>query len=672
MRRGYAEGAAFLVALAASACTVELSRSESADIVKNQCTSDADCRGGSCFTGGVCVANQGTLSSLLFEITPPATSPIPGIGGARFLKMQHELSLSSEQHLLNMDVSATVHGYFSSPCQFEATLTPEEQSYGLPGVNYVARTSPAEPGTCRPKGNTSGTQELVVNVPPGKYGVYLRPSSSAVATGDAGVVTCDAVPVALGPLEAKPGISCVTLAIPATQTLDVQIPWAATSPSLAGWNVDIVHPITGQALSRRNKLEGELQPLANGTGYRLDVEYSPAVAVGAMNAKQEVLRLSPPAPGDGPVVQLSLLALVNSSPVGSSAAQKGPQKAILPSNMGPFPNKVHLVGGVFDAQSLPKENPVPSTLTFTATKLDGLPDGVPATFVTTLMVGDDGKIAVDLLPGVYRVRVVPAVNPDSEVRWAAQETIWIVRESDGALQAGRTIDVLRAATVIGQAGSGMGGWLAGAGVQMLPGSVGMRRCSDRDASTCASQPISALDVALAEGAFIPRSAAAVTRHDGAFTVRDVDCGDCSAQRGANALFDVTVRPADGSRLPWIVHPGVVVSESSERDLGGLQTTLPIVQRGTVQVLQENTDHPTMAAKPIPLPGTLISAYLLRDASGAPIFDPTGLPSCATGTYSGSDTGGRCIRSALKVAQTFAAAEGKYELVLPAAIDAAAP
>jgi hypothetical protein len=665
MRRGYAEGAAFLIALAASACTVDLSRSESADIVKNQCTSDADCRGGSCFTGGVCVANQGTLSSLLFEITPPAASPIPGIGGARFLKMQNELSLSSEQHLLNMDVSATVHGYFSSPCQFEATLTPEEQSYGLQGVNYVTRTVLAQAGTCRPQGKTSGTQELVVNVPPGRYSVYLRPVSSSVTTGDAGVAACgDAVPAALGVIDAKSGISCLTLGIPGTQTLEVQLPWAASSPGLDGWGVDIVHPITGQALSRRKTLGGRLVPLDNGaSGYRLDIDYSPAAAVGAMNAKQEVLRLSPPAPGDGPVIQLSLLALVNSSP-------KGVQKAILPPNMGPFPTTVHLVGGVFDAQSLPKENPVPSTLTFTATKLDGLPDGVPATFVTTSMVGDDGELTVDLLPGTYRVRVVPTVDPNSEVRWAAQETIWKVRESDGATQAGRPFDVLRAATIIGVARSGLGGPLGGAGVQMLPGSVGMRRCSGHDASTCASQPISALDVALAEGAFVPRSTAAVTRHDGAFTVRDVDCGDCVSARGAGALYDVTVRPADGSRLPWIVHPGVLVSASAEYDLA-LQTTLPIVQRGTVQVLQENVVDPTKAPKPIPLPGTLISAYLLRDASGTPIFDPTGLPSCATGTYSGSDTGARCIRSALKVAQTFAAADGKYELVLPAAIDDAA-
>src|SRR5206468_23119 len=103
-------------------------------------------------------------------------------------------------------------------------------------------------------------------------------------------------------------------------------------------------------------------------------------------AQQELLRLSPPSPGDGPVIQLTLLTLIASSAVPSSGAQKGVQKAILPQ-MEPFPKKVHVEGAVYDALDFDsgKQTPVPSTVTFRATALDTIADGVFASFSTTAM-----------------------------------------------------------------------------------------------------------------------------------------------------------------------------------------------------------------------------------------------------------------------------------------------
>src|SRR5262249_15668357 len=147
-------------------------------------------------------------------------------------------------------------------------------------------------------------------------------------------------------IDAKPGISCQTLLLPAEQTLDVQLPWRATAPSLSKWKVDILHPVSGQVLSRSIKL-GKVQQLDNGEGYRTTVKYWPAPAARSPNAQQELLRLSPPSPGDGPVIQLSLLTLIASSPIATSGAQKGVQTAILPQ-MGPFPNTVHIESAVYD------------------------------------------------------------------------------------------------------------------------------------------------------------------------------------------------------------------------------------------------------------------------------------------------------------------------------------
>jgi hypothetical protein len=612
----------------------------------------------------------------LFELIPPTSTPT--IGGARFLQMEKELSRSSEQHELNLPIVSTVHGYFSSKCQFEATLTPEQQSYGLSASSFVVRTAPvvsSSRSSCpqgRPEALVTDAQELAVNVPQGTYSVYLRPVSGVAAAADAGAGTCDAIPAALLPIEVKPGISpCVTLALPAPQKLDVQIPWPEAAPKLDGWTVDIVHPTTGQLLSRSARLGKTLAPIDSGRGYQLSVDYSPLPLAGAANSRQELFRLSPPPlaanskPGaspQGPVIQLGLAALVASSPVD----QKGVQKALVPA-LGPFPRTVRVASSVFDDvdfsdASVQRETPVPGTLTFTATKLDALPDGVFASFTSTAVVGDDGQVVVDLLPGKYRVRIVPSFDPVSDRHFAAQETIWSVGASDAATQAGRVIRVKRASSIVGRAVSVLGGTIDGAAVQALPGSVGTRQCTDPQDSTCTSQPVGVLERALAEAGFVPRSAAAVTHGGGKFTVQDIDCGDCDS---SGAIFDVTVQPADGSRLPWAIRPGIVVASSAPYDLQDVQTPLPIIQRGTVQVPQAAPNPP------IPVPGTLISAYLLRDASGAPIFDPTGLPSCATGTYTGTEGSSQCIRSALQVAETRADAQGNYELVLPASIDAVA-
>src|SRR5262249_42445968 len=145
-----------------------------------------------------------------------------------------------------------------------------------------------------------------------------------------------------------------------------------------------------------------------------------------------------------------------------------------------------------------------------------------------------------------------------------------------------------------------------------------------------------LEVSLAEDAFVPRTQAAVTKSDGNFSLSDVDCGGC-APDAPHALFDLAVQPPDGARLPWFLEPGLSVS--AMQDVGILKATLPIVQRGTVQL-------PIMGQEPTPVPATLIRAFLLRDATGAPVSDPEGMPNCSSGTYSGTANPTRCIRSVL--------------------------
>src|SRR6201999_3240044 len=102
-----------VAATASPGCTVNLSKSEAADIVKNQCTTSSDCGGdGECFpspTGaGVCVAHQGSLPSLLMQITPSGT--------VRTLQPETELDRSNEQHDLDVAGVSTVRGYIRTSC----------------------------------------------------------------------------------------------------------------------------------------------------------------------------------------------------------------------------------------------------------------------------------------------------------------------------------------------------------------------------------------------------------------------------------------------------------------------------------------------------------------------------------------------------------------------------
>jgi hypothetical protein len=138
---------------------------------------------------------------------------------------------------------------------------------------------------------------------------------------------------------------------------------------------------------------------------------------------------------------------------------------------------------------------------------------------------------------------------------------------------------------------------------------------------------------------------------------EVDCGGCGA--GAPAYFDFSARTQDGSRFPWLVRTGVAVE--SDLDMGQLALPLPIVQQGVVDI----PNGP--AEKPTPVAGALITAYVLRNDLGAYVQDPTGIKSC-TSVESKPQPGARCIRAVLQVAETSAANDGSFELVLPSSIE----
>jgi hypothetical protein len=318
-----------------------------------------------------------------------------------------------------------------------------------------------------------------------------------------------------------------------------------------------------------------------------------------------------------------------------------------------------------------------------ATKVPDVPAGIFATFSTEATVGPSGRFDAEVLPGDYRVRVVPRTG----LGLAALETSLAVRcvpdpmdparcASIGApramvdggppLDAGKTLLVPRAATVRGSVAVGFGGGkIDDVTVQALPAAFGKRACVLADGGLDAGGPdagcpvskVSVLDIALGEGGFVPRAASATTVGS-SFTMTEVDCGGCG--QGPPAYFDMSVRTLDGSRFPWSVRTGVAVE--SDLDLGPLALPLPIVQQGVVDIPNGPTEKPT------PVAGALITAYVIRNDLGAYVQDPSGLKSCRSVESGPQQPGVRCIRSVVQVAEARAANDGSFELVLPSSIE----
>ncbi len=650
-----------MVALIPLACSVSLVKQDKGGVSSNTCASDSDCSGGVC-SAGTCVAYQGLLSTLLLEITPPTTAP--GVGGVPFLQVSENVVHSNEDFEIDLPATgvSTVHGFVSgskgcagagSTLPATVTLTPQEQAYGLPTVSYVATTLLGSVSTAcigQFPLTVAAVQEFSVSVPTGVYDVYVRPVSTGVA--DAGADDhCEFVPELFLSRSVPVGDSCLSLPSNPPKELDVDIPWNASATSLDGWTLSVVHPVTGQLLSGLQALHGAPAPIpSGGIGYTAVVPYSPIGTDDTVKPGQELLRLSPKEGVLGPSFQLAISGLEALSP----------KRAIMP-DLGVLRPPVTLAAVVYGAAGFATGDDVPvvGTATFTATSLDGIADGVFAAFTSSATIASDGTLAAELLPGDYRVRIVPQAGS----AFASTETSLTVACQPGAPDScgavsGRTILVPSSASITGSVTAPVGGKaLDVASVKAVPASSGTRRCeSGIDASACAAEPLGVLDLALGDDAFVPQPASGIV-DAGRFDLTGVDCGGCTPDDGA--LFDVSIRPPDGSDLPWLVKPDITVS--GPVSLGRLQMPLPIIERGIVEI-------PVGHQSPVPVPGALIQAFVVRDADGVPILQPQGLPSCAAaGSPVVSGKPAPCIRSVLQIAETRTGPDAKFDLVLPSTL-----
>lgn len=602
------------------------------------CSADADCPDGDVCNALVqaCSSPEGTLSTLLFEVVPQATDP--RYGSARYFQLVTGLDASSDEPLvLNVAERVAVQGQVDAAPEQAActrgtslpvmlTFTPREHLLGLSVPSYVfeARFDEVVTGEYRFSGS----------LPPGRYDVYMQPRPAlTLPTG------CNLAPqvfrdVAVGG-QAGVGPSTGTALSPAQGSLRLSMGWR---DDLEGWLVDVVHPVTGEVISTRSTLRAS-RAVDSSTGPVIEftLHYSIGGTRDFIQPGEELVRFTPPpdAPPAGTVLlQRSGLELVTSG-----------EGTI--GNVTDFGDPVDFQSWVWRADDL--NTPVEGTVSFVATSLAQVEPGVLASFSSSATVDALGQVKLLLLPGEYRVRVVP--NPDSGL--AASQYRVTVRPGVPSQQ-GHTIPVPSAAQMSGTVLTAAGNPVADAHVVLTAsrtanGSCRQRPSSSAEATSCERSPAE-LQRALGEDPFVPRSRGALTQQSGAFTLDEVDCGACEAGREP-ARFDLTVRPPAASRLPWLVKTNVEL-DGTERGarLDSLRVPSPVVRPARV----------TFADGSLPLPGALVTAYAVLDASSTPVDDPESLPPCVAVGASEQ----RCLRSAIPVAEARSDSNGELLLLLP--------
>ena len=571
MSRAFGSLAACL--LLASACSVAAIDQAASTIAHNECSSSSECVGGDCEVGE-CRSHSGTLQHVLFEVTPPADASV--IAGVQFLR---PLDLSPEGDdavTLDLGLISQVVGEVKV---VERRCVPK--FVDDKGKEIVVASNGSIPATITliPKTSVLGLYSpraivqsgiidasyfgFSVNVPPGRYDVYVEPKHQQDET-------CPVPPQLLRDQTFNGGALGLSIKLPEPSTFEFHVNWPLADGALNRWLVDMVDPTSGRVISNRVQL-------ALGTGGKADyvatVSYLPVIGGVKEQATEQLLRLSPP---DGTIAPTVLLAR---SALGLFDAGHGVLNQFIS-----LPVPVQVQGQVTDGAT---PRPVAATVTLVATKLGGVDPGVLASFVRTVDVGANGNIDVPLLPGTYRVSAVPrvelsadAVSGDSTLAAATAE--WVVASTPDN-QAGKVVELGTALAINGQAVSGTTA-LATAQVSAITSATSVQ--SD------------VLHQSLGETSLVPRASSGSVGKTGEFAFR-TDKG----------TFDISVRPLPNTGFGWLVLPSVPVGTlpqtSNGVSFGLLQAPLPVSYGGTVTV-------PGSPAS-LTVPGALIRAYIYTKA-----------------------------------------------------------
>jgi hypothetical protein len=563
-------------------CSVGALDRSAAERVQNTCEDSSECGDGFCIDS-ICQAS-GAFNTVLFEVTPPAMSG--RYTGVPFLKTVYlnkvevggvDLSLTSVA-----TVTGTVGPDAKRPCAAggaltvpaRITFTPTERLLGLAVAPYITSAA-LDPD--------SGRYEFRVRVPPGAYDIYVEPDAAA-ATGE-----CPVVAQLYRRQVVAPALVELPLGLPEPRKLNVRVLWPETQgPQLAGWTVDVVDPLQGQLISNTAVLDVPVESDA-GYEYVVDVLYSPVTGgTSGEDEGRELVRLKPPTEVSAPTLLMERAGL--------ELFKAG--EAVI-NQLTQLPAVVEVQGQLVTATE--DHEPVRGTISVVATKIDGLNEGTIASFRRSFPTEVNGRFAVTLLPGKYRVHAEPSRQLDASVcsstatpGLGVTSVDWDINGSP-LFQAGRTIEVPEMVLLTGEVFAPLTGEpLAGSSLHAVP-------------SPCATGA-HALELAVGDAPYLPRSSSiAVCPADGRFAM--------AVDRG---VYDVSLRPPEGSALPWLLAPSLVVEGAESAgvrdvriDIGTVEPPLPVRYQGFVTVPRVSE----AGAVNDPLPGSVIRAYAFVDADG---------------------------------------------------------
>lgn len=541
---GASRAAVFGFALFIFGCDVTLFPEVVRKPTSNVCESQLTCgQDGECVEGR-CQTDFTEIPALLLEVTPAAsveTSPgRPAIDGMRFTSVIDDFDRGPSGYEINLEHVSAISGAVTAPPLAQTncvedpegegvmdpsgdgsvparlTLTPRQRLLGLSSPSFTAESDALE----NVGGGVRGYR-VALNVPPGRYDIYVEP---AISVGG-----CLRPPFLIVDQEVPPGNVKLDLSLPVPEVIPITVRYPRASDDLKDWTIDVVQKDSGRLLSTRVSLK---EPVERNDALEYDVELALHTQGTGATAASELVRLSPPEDLVAPTIFLerSLIDLFQEG-VGLVDQLKELDDAVS------YSGRVAVTGLGVSA---------PSIVSWYALELESSNPGTTAGFSRSVETDENGAFETHLLPGTYRVLTTPL-----DSRYARK--VLEVTVSDAAeSQSGRTIEVIPRHEVTGELVSFDGSRIFGATIeaQAVP----------------AEERVDVLQEARGVIVSAPSAVGDLSGDDGDFVLR-TDTG----------LFNISARPDPSTGFAWAVRLGVDISEN--RDLARLELPLPVVVRG---------------------------------------------------------------------------------------------
>lgn len=567
-------GAVASLALASASCTVTAVSAQDDPRPSNTCQADSDCSTGNC-GAGVCQAVNGQLEALLVSVSPPADSTVPHLTFVTHLADvptsggRQDIDLTEPGQVLGSLVieRGACYPTFVDPepgqpifpgdgksLPVRVSFERRERLLGLPQQTYLAESFYDS--------KTTGAYRFDVRLPAGEYDVYLVPPAT--------LPDCPIPPQLRRSWSIEAGNFAVPFPVAPISLLTLRVRWPKLNESLKGWQVDIIEPLGGKAISTMATLDDPIEGQQT-VEYVASVAYSeviePAGSTPSVQAASDLVRLRPPPGVVAPTI------LFDRSGLGLFGSDDVTLKGLTT-----LPQPVVIEGQVARADT---GAPVGGSVTLISTAIDGVDTGVIASFRLEATVEAQGVFRVEVPPGRYRVQAVPplvAAPAGEQNGLAAHETTWEI-PSDVPFQAGKLLELPPLNEVTGQSR------FPGAQVQAV------------------ATPLTVLpfEEAFGLGAFLPRAASGLVDEGGHFTLL-ADPG----------RFDISVQAPESLGFAWYVRPGVEVL-GARQDLGRVSPPTPVALSGHVTV--------GSGSNKVPVGSGVVRAYAYLDKQVAYTRDP---------------------------------------------------